>query len=71
MSRRVNVNGRPVVPAQRSRSDAVLPDVEQSERMAEEIELLSDVRTASQQIDAGRDVSNIEAKAELRRRFTR
>jgi len=39
--------------------------------MVEEIELLSDVRTAVRQIENGQGVSNRDAKAELRRRFTR
>ncbi len=36
-----------------------------------EIELLSDLRTAIRQIENGQGVSNRDAKAELRRRFTR
>jgi prevent-host-death family protein len=67
----VKNSGRPLVLTQRGHSAAVLLDVEEYERMVNEIELLSDVRTAIQQIDAGQGVSNSEAKAELRRRFTR
>lgn len=63
--------GRPLVLTQRGHSAAVVIDVAEYERMLEEIELLSDVRTAIQQIDAGEGLSNREAKAELRRRFGR
>jgi hypothetical protein len=37
----------------------------------DEIELLRDVRVAIKQIEAGKVISNREAKAELRRRFGR
>jgi hypothetical protein len=37
----------------------------------EQIELLSDVRTAIRQIEAGEGLSNRDAKAELRSRFRR
>ena len=67
----VKTTGRPLVLTQRGHSTAVVLDVAEYERMVEEIELLSDVRTAVQQIDAGQGVSNREAKAELRKRFTR
>jgi hypothetical protein len=40
-----------------------------NERMQEAIELLSDVNRSLKQIEAGRVVSNREAKAELRKRF--
>ena len=62
---------RPLVLTQRGHSAAVVLDVAEYERMVEEIELLSDVRTAIQEIDAGRAVSNRDAKAELRRRFSK
>jgi prevent-host-death family protein len=67
----VKNSGRPLVLTQRGHSAAVVLDVGEYERMVEEIELLSDVRTAIQQIDAGQAVSNRDAKAELRRRFSR
>jgi hypothetical protein len=35
-----------------------------------DIELLSDVRTATLQIEAGQGLSNRDAKAELRKRFS-
>lgn len=65
----VRNSGRPLVLTQRGHSAAVLLDVGEYERMVDEIELLSDVRTAMQQIEAGQAVSNHDAKAELRRRF--
>jgi len=67
----VKNSGRPLVLTQRGHSAAVVLDVGEYERMVEKIELLSDVRTAVQQIDAGEAVSNRDAKAELRRRFSR
>ena len=60
---------RPLVLTQRGHSTAVVLDVAEYERMVEEIELLGDVRTALQEIEAGRGVSNRAAKAELRKRF--
>jgi prevent-host-death family protein len=62
---------RPLVLTQRGHSAAVVLDVAEYERMVDEIDLLSDVRTAIQQIDHGQAVSNREAKAELRKRFSR
>jgi hypothetical protein len=48
-----------------------LIDVSEDEQMIDDIEVLRDVRTAVQQIDAGQGVSSRDAKAELRRRFGR
>ena len=56
---------------QRGHSAAVVLDVNEYERMVEEIELLTDVRTAVAQIESGQGISNRDAKAELRRRFGR
>ena len=52
-------------------SAAVVLDVAEREPMVEKIELLSDVHTSIQQIEAGQAVSNRAAKAELRKRFSR
>ena len=68
---RVQKSGRPLVLTQRGHSAAIVIGVVEYERMVEESELFSDVRTAVQQIDAGQGVPNREAKAELRRRFRR
>ena len=65
----VKTSGRPLVLTQRGHSAAVVLDVHEYERMVDEIDLLSDVRTAMQQIDSGQAVTNRAAKAELRRRF--
>lgn len=67
----VKTSGRPLVLTQRGHSAAVLLDVADYQHMVEEIELLGDVHTAIQQLDAGEGVSNRDAKAELRRRFGR
>ena len=67
----VKSSRRPLVLTQRGHSAAVVLDVAEYERMIEEIELLSDVRTSLQQIDAGQSISNRDAKAELRKRFSR
>jgi len=67
----MKANRRPLVLTQRGHSTAVVLDVSDYEEMVEEIDLLRDVRTAIQQIDAGQGVSNRAAKAELRRRFGR
>lgn len=67
----VRRSGRPLVLTQRGHSAAVVLGVAEYERMVEEIEVLSDVRTAVRQIENGKGVSSRDAKAELRRRFTR
>ncbi len=67
----IRTSRRPLVLTQRGHSAAVVLDVAEYERMVDEIELLSDVRTAIQQIEAGAAISNRDAKAELRRRFRR
>jgi len=67
----VKTSGRPLVLTQRGHSAAVVLDVSDYEQMVDEIDVLRDIHTAVQQIDAGLGVSNREAKAELRRRFTR
>jgi antitoxin YefM len=67
----VRTNRRPLVLTQRGHSAAVVLDVEDFEGMVEELELLRDVRTAVEQVESGRVVSNRAAKAELRKRFKR
>jgi hypothetical protein len=46
-----------------------IPETNDRRLTVEQIELLSDVRIAIRQIDAGEGLSNRDAKAELRRRF--
>ena len=60
---------RPLVLTHRGHSAAVVLDVADYAQLIEELELLRDVRTAVQQIESGKGISNREAKAELRRRF--
>jgi prevent-host-death family protein len=67
----VRNSGRPLVLTEHGQSAAVLLDVVAYERMIEEIDLLTDVRTAVAQLEAGQGVSNEDAQAELRRRFAR
>ena len=67
----VKSSGRPLVLTQRGHSAAVVLDVSEYEQMIDEIDVLRDIHTAVQQIDAGRGVPNREAKDELRRRFGR
>jgi antitoxin YefM len=71
MIEQVKTSGRPLVLTQRGESAAILLDVAVYQQLIEEIELLSDVRSATKQIDEGHGVSNREAKAELRKRLAR
>jgi antitoxin YefM len=67
----VKTSGRPLVLTQRGESAAVLLDVAVYSELIEELELLSDVRTATKQVELGQVMSNAAAKAELIKRFTR
>jgi antitoxin YefM len=67
----VKTSRRPLVLTQRGHSAAVVLDVAEYERMVEEIDLLSDVRTAMHQLQSGQAVSNRDANTELRKRFSR
>ncbi|HEX6099989.1 MAG TPA: type II toxin-antitoxin system Phd/YefM family antitoxin [Thermoanaerobaculia bacterium] len=67
----VRTSGRPLILTQRGHSAAVVLDVADYQQLVDEVELLRDVRTAVEQIEAGKGVSNRDAKAELRRRFGR
>jgi antitoxin YefM len=71
MIEQVKASGRPLVLTQRGESAAVLLDVAVYSELIEELELLSDVRTAMKQIDDGLGLSNRAAKAELMKRFAR
>jgi len=64
-------SGRPLILTQRGHSAAVVLDVAAYEQMIEEIELLREVRESEKQLTAGKAISNRDAKAELRRRFSR
>ena len=67
----VRQSGRPLILTQRGHSAAVVLDVAAYEEMLEEIELLRDVRQAEKELASGRAVSNRDAKARLRRSFSR
>ncbi len=71
MIEKVKTSGRPLVLTQRGESAAVLLDVAVYQELVEELELLSDVRTAMKQVELGQVLSNSAAKAELRKRFAR
>ena len=71
MIEQVKASGRPLVLTQRGESAAVLLDVAVYQQLIEELELLSDVRTAMKQVDEGKVISNRKAKAELRKRLAR
>jgi antitoxin YefM len=64
-------SGRPLILTQRGHSAAVVLDVRAYEQMIEEIELLRDVHESEKQLAGGKGVSNRDAKAQLRRRFSR
>ena len=66
---RVRSTRRPLVLTQRGRSAAVIIAVEEYEDLVEEVETLRDIRTAEEQLDAGRTVSNRLARCQLRSRF--
>jgi antitoxin YefM len=71
MIEQVKTSGHPLVLTQRGESAAVLLDVAVYQELIEEIELLSDVRTAMKQVELGQVMSNSAAKAELLKRFAR
>ena len=56
---------------QRGHSAAVLLDVEEYEKLLEEIELLRDVRLSEAPFKAGKGVSHRDAKALVRSRIKR
>ncbi len=60
---------RPLVLTQRGHSAAIIVAVDEYEQLVEELETLRDVRTAEEQLDQGRGISNRLAKGRLRRRF--
>jgi len=71
MIEQVKSTGRPLVLTQRGESAAILLDIAVYSELIEELELLSDVRTAMKQIDEGHGISNRDAKKELMKRFAR
>jgi len=71
MIEQVRATRRPLVLTQRGHSTAVVLGVADYEDIVEEIELLRDVRKAVRQLEAGKGLSNRQAKAELRGRLSR
>jgi prevent-host-death family protein len=71
MIEQVKTTGRPLVLTQRGESAAVLLDVAVYAELIEELELLSDVRTAMKQVELGQVMSHSAARAELLKRFAR
>lgn len=67
----VQETGEPVILTQHGRSAAVLLDVESYESMMDELALLRDVRTAEEQIAAGRSRSHTAVAKTLRARLRR
>lgn len=67
----VRTSKRPLVLTQRGHSAAVVLDVAEYERLMDEIEMLSDIQIAVDQIERGQGISNKDAKAQLRSRFGR
>lgn len=62
---------RPLVLTQRGHSAVVVLDVQEYERLLEELELLRDVQAAEQEVDAGGGLSHEEARAQIRSRLGR
>lgn len=60
---------RPLVLTQRGHSAAVVLDVQEYERLLEEVELLRDVHAAEQELEAGGGLPHEEAKAQIRSRL--
>jgi len=62
---------RPLVLTQRGHSAAVVLDVEEYERLLEELELLRDIGVAEKQLKGGKGVANRDAKRLIRERVHR
>lgn len=67
----VQETGEPVILTQHGRSAAVLLDVDSYESMMDEIALLRDVRTAEEQVAAGKGVTHAAVAKKLRARLAR
>jgi len=61
--------GRPVVLTEHGRGAVVLLGISDYEALLDEVDLLRDIRTAEEQLAAGKGVSNTRAKADLKRRL--
>ncbi len=67
----VRETGEPVILTQHGKSAAVLLDVDAYEALMDEIELLRDVRTAEEQVAAGKGLSHAAVAKKLRARLAR
>lgn len=67
----VQTTGEPVILTQHGRSAAVLLDVESYESMMDELALLRDVRTAEEQVAAGKGLTHASVAKKLRARLAR
>lgn len=67
----VRETGEPVILTQHGKSAAVLLDVDAYEAMMDEIELLRDIRTAEEQVAAGKGRPHADVARKLRARLTR
>jgi antitoxin YefM len=69
--RQVRETGEPVILTQHGKSAAVLIDVEAYEALLEEVELLRDVRSAEEEVAAGRASTHATVAKRLRARAAR
>lgn len=67
----VQSTGEPMILTQHGRSAAVLLDVESYESLMDELALLRDVRTAEEQVAAGKGLSHATVARKLRARLAR
>lgn len=67
----VQETGEPVILTQHGRSAAVLLDVDSYESLMDEIALLRDVRTAEEQVAAGKGKTHAAVAKKLRARLAR
>jgi antitoxin YefM len=67
----VRQSRRPLVLTQRGRGAAVLLDIAEYERLVERAELLEDIATAEEQIDAGEGIEHNDAKQQIFSRLRR
>jgi antitoxin YefM len=69
--RQVRRTKRPLVITQHGKSAAVLLDVSEYEGLMERMDILEDIRTAEEQLTAGRGLSHERALADVLRRTRR
>ena len=67
--REVNTTGRPILLTQHGKGSAVVMSVNEYEKIQEELETFRDIRTAQEEIAAGKGVSHEDAGSHLLSRF--